>query len=86
MEKLASPYKAITAHVLVLPRPASTDRSELDAAVAGSLGEDFGTTALLPLPVLGIPRWWAANEDPAFYDDAFVFRTARVGSVGTPRG
>ena len=42
--------------------------------------------ALLPLPVLGIPRWWVANEDPAFYDDAFVFRAARVGSVNTPRG
>ena len=22
------------------------------------------------LPVLGVPGWWAGNEDPAFYDDA----------------
>jgi hypothetical protein len=86
MEKLALPYKAITAHVLVVLRPASATSSKLDVEVAGLLDEDFGTTALLPLPVLGIPRWWAANDDPAFYDDAFVFRAARVGSVGVPRG
>lgn len=86
MERLALPYKAITAHVLVVLRPASATSSKLDVEVAGLLDEDFGTTALLPLPVLGIPRWWAANDDPAFYDDAFVFRAARVGSVGAPRG
>ena len=86
MEKLSLPYKAITAHVLVVHRLASTDGGVLDAEVANSLDENFGTTALLPLPVLGIPRWWAANEDPAFYDDALVFRPARAGSAGAPRG
>lgn len=86
MEKLSTPYKGITAHVLVVVRPASTGSSELDVEMANSLGEDFRTKALLPLPVLGIPRWWAANEDPAFYDDSFVFRAARAGSAGTPRG
>jgi hypothetical protein len=29
---------------------------------------------LAPLPVLGIPGWWPANEEPGFYDDAQVFR------------
>jgi hypothetical protein len=28
----------------------------------------------LPLPVLGIPGWWAPNENPGFYDDTQVFR------------
>jgi hypothetical protein len=28
----------------------------------------------LPLPVLGVPGWWSSNLDPAFYDDASVFR------------
>ena len=86
MEKLASPYKGITAHVLVVPRPASTDPGELDVDVANILDEGLVTSALMPLPVLGIPRWWTANEDPAFYDDALVFRAARAGSAGTPRG
>jgi len=31
----------------------------------------------LPLPVLGVPDWWAANEDPNFYNDAAVFRIPR---------
>ena len=31
----------------------------------------------LPLPVLGVPGWWPANENPGFYDDADVFRPAR---------
>jgi len=30
-----------------------------------------------PLPVLGVPGWWRANEAPAFYDDARVFRPPR---------
>lgn len=30
-----------------------------------------------PLPVLGVPGWWPANEDGAFYDDADVFRPRR---------
>lgn len=31
-----------------------------------------------PLPVLGVPGWWPANEDPAFYDDAAVFRPPKA--------
>jgi hypothetical protein len=30
-----------------------------------------------PLPVLGIPGWWPANEAPGFYDDTAVFRPRR---------
>jgi Protein of unknown function (DUF3025) len=26
------------------------------------------------LPVLGIPGWWAGQEDPEFYTDKQVFR------------
>ncbi|MFP5413283.1 MAG: DUF3025 domain-containing protein, partial [Gammaproteobacteria bacterium] len=26
---------------------------------------------------LGIPGWWPGNEDPAFYNDASVFRPGR---------
>ena len=28
----------------------------------------------VPLPVLGVPGWWAANAAPDFYDDPKVFR------------
>jgi hypothetical protein len=35
---------------------------------------------LAPLPLLGVPGWWAANDDPAFYDDTAYFRPARRNS------
>lgn len=46
----------------------------VDAAVAAALNEELAREAFVPLPVLGVPGWWAANREPAFYDDAAVFR------------
>ena len=43
-----------------------------------------GCRAHTPLPVLGLPGWWPANEAPAFYADPQVFRPARVLSACTP--
>lgn len=84
LEKLSAPYKAITAHVVVVEVdaayfgwPASRRRAFLDTQLARRLGAWRDTRALTPLPVLGIPGWWAANADPAFYDDAQVFRSHR---------
>lgn len=69
LEKLTRPYKAVTAHALVL-----TGMREPDAAAAQLLHAGAESVELLPLPVLGIPGWWPANEDPQFYADAHVFR------------
>ena len=30
-----------------------------------------------PLPVLGIPGWWAANQNFSYYEDSLVFRPRR---------
>jgi hypothetical protein len=38
--------------------------------------------ALAPLPLLGVPGWWAANESEAFYDNTAYFRPGRAGSTG----
>jgi Protein of unknown function (DUF3025) len=74
MEKLMQPRKAITAHVWIVPELT-------DATVAASVTpERIGAKLFLPLPVLGVPGWWPANEDPAFYDDADVFRPPRTDS------
>jgi hypothetical protein len=71
MEKLMQPRKAITGHVWV------TDELT-DAGLASSLTpERLGAKLFLPLPVLGVPGWWAANAEPGFYDDADVFRLTR---------
>jgi len=32
----------------------------------------------LPTPVLGIPAWWPANENPDFYADTQVFRPPKA--------
>ena len=79
LEKLQTPRKPVTAHVYrVLAATDST--GEMDAWVAADL--DSGKLASKPfahLPVLGVPGWWPANENPAFYNDATVFRPAASG-------
>lgn len=71
MEKLMQPRKAITAHVWLVEE--ITDESLAASLEPGRLtAKDF-----LPLPVLGVPGWWPANEMPGFYDDADVFRRPR---------
>ncbi len=72
------PYKSITAHVYrVAPEAAPGDRA-LDAWLAATLTPEH--QALKPyqhLPVMGIPGWSPANEDPSFYADREVFRPRR---------
>ena len=82
IEKLTSPRKPITAHVWVLPFGRDDPRSAgLGAAAQAVLldalvPERLALRQHLPLPVLGVPGWWPANERPDFYDDAAVFRPA----------
>ena len=80
LEKLLNPYKSITVHVwrVGLPFDARGDLRALDAWLADDLQADkLARKPFAPLPVLGVPGWWPANEAPAFYDDAQVFRAAR---------
>ena len=71
LEKLMQPRKAITAHVWLSEGPT-------DSELASSLTpERLLAKSFLPLPVLGVPGWWSANEEPGFYDDADVFRRPR---------
>ncbi|AOW14940.1 hypothetical protein LPB72_12745 [Hydrogenophaga crassostreae] len=81
MEKLVTPYKSITAHVLRAPVPVGLggDLDAWDAWLAGQLNaEVLATKPFTPLPVLGVPGWWPANEDADFYNDATVFRPVRT--------
>jgi hypothetical protein len=84
LEKLVSPYKSITAHVLREPVPLTLgdDLAAWDAWLAQTLNAPLlASKPFTPLPVLGVPGWWPANEDRAFYADAGVFRPQRVASV-----
>lgn len=74
LEKLVSPRKPITAHVY-RAQTAIFSIASLDAWVAADLNaEKLAAKPFAHLPVLGVPRWWPANEAPGFYDDTSVFR------------
>ena len=78
LEKLVAPRKAATAHVLLAPG-ASPSLGLDDAAIAAALDPAWlATKPFVPLQVLGVPGWWAANQAPGFYDDPFVFRRPRA--------
>ncbi|MDO5290728.1 MAG: DUF3025 domain-containing protein [Pseudomonadota bacterium] len=82
LEKLLAPYKSITVHVwrAALPFDPAGDLHALDAWLATDLTpEKLAAKPFKPLPVLGVPGWWPANEAPGFYSDAQVFRPLRAG-------
>lgn len=77
LEKLVQPRKGITAHVY---RVTAQDHSvqAMDTWMAAELSaEKLARKPFAHLPILGVPGWWADNEEPGFYDDAFVFRSKR---------
>lgn len=76
LEKLLRPRKDLTAHVLRVPQGVAP--AAFDGWLAQTLTPEFLTEKpFQPLPVLGIPGWWAPNEDVRFYDDTGVFRPLR---------
>jgi hypothetical protein len=84
LDKARAPFIGLTAHALVLDvaaallvQPAASLAASLDDRLAAAVDQLPGPRALAPLPVLGIPGWWPANESPAFYDDTRYFRPGR---------
>jgi len=83
MEKLVTPYKAITAHTRVLTAPDSyfsLSESErlawVDAEMSRQLRSGLDTSGFMHLPIAGVPGWWE-GQDATFYADANVFRPSR---------
>lgn len=77
LEKLVTPYKSITVHVWRVTGPWASPPA-LDAWLAADLTPaKLAAKPFFPLPVLGVPGWWPANEDPDFYTDVEVFRPLR---------
>jgi hypothetical protein len=86
LHKALQPYVGITAHAMLLTVSAevlSTPLPQLIGAVdtlAAPIVHALETPlALSPLPLLGVPGWWPANEHAAFYDDTRYFRAGRAG-------
>jgi hypothetical protein len=80
LEKLITPYKSITGHVYRVANEINPhDETALDDWLVQDLQPaKLATKPYEPLPVLGVPGWWAANQDRAFYEDTQVFRPKRV--------
>jgi hypothetical protein len=87
LEKLVSPYKSVVAHVFPVQAAVYSEAfsalwdapERLDAAVAAQLGDTaLQPKPFVPLPVLGVPAWWAPNERADFYADRTVFRPPKA--------
>lgn len=80
LEKLVAPRKPIVAHVYRV-QCAMDSIANSDAWLAQQIEPaNWSTKPFTPLPVLGVPGWWPANEDPQFYADPQVFRPPRAVS------
>jgi len=77
LEKLENPYKSITAHTLVLE---AFERSwnAIDIALSSQLDAKLTSKMFTPLPLMGIPGWFATNDSPEFYADERVFRKPKA--------
>ncbi|MEZ5658568.1 MAG: DUF3025 domain-containing protein [Burkholderiaceae bacterium] len=75
LDKLRTPFKGVCARVWILPVDAQTPAATIDALLAEAIARGAPwREALPPMPVLGVPGWWPANESADFYDDPTVFR------------
>ena len=85
LEKLVQPYKSITVHVWRVPQGLA-DLPAIDAWLAHDLlAGKLASKPFCPMPVLGVPGWWPANQEPSFYADDGVFRPARHPPSVTPQ-
>jgi hypothetical protein len=90
-EKALAPFVGMTAKALMFEVPErvlslETDAlaQEADRLVALRLmqpGSLPGGRALAPVPLLGVPGWWADNESAVFYDNTAYFRPGRAGAA-----
>jgi len=95
LEKFLKPYKAITAHALLVqldPGSFAQDRASLLVQLENRLASELLDGSLLttpadlsPLPLAGIPGWWhGSTQDRDFYADGQVFRKPATGNTPAP--
>lgn len=89
LEKLIQPRKPLCAHSIVInvsqdffALSLSTRIQYLDNKLTKYMDrllsqDDVTPRKLAPLPILGVPHFWAANVDAKFYEDNYVFRSGR---------
>ena len=89
LEKLLQPRKALCAHSIVInvtqdffalslsERISHLDKRAADYMEALLSQLDVTPRKLSPLPILGVPHYWAENANSSFYEDSQVFRSGR---------
>lgn len=78
LEQLLNPRKGLTAHVWI-GSCALDSIADADAwLAAGCTAQALAAKPFTPLPVLGVPGWWAGNQNFSFYDDSLVFRPPKT--------
>lgn len=82
-EMATRPYDGLTAKMLALPisegffsLPLLSQYRLLDEKLSDALLQNVlhDERQLSPLPLLGIPTWYAANEQPSYYENTEYFR------------
>jgi hypothetical protein len=82
LESLRAPFVGLTGKALALRISPCAPRAELDEALSSALPDALAGDGLFPLPLLGVPGWYAP-QDPAFYDNSRYFRRKRRHSPGS---
>ena len=89
LEQLIEPRKTLCAHSVVLnvspdffTQALSERMVQIDFLLAEYVHqmlsqENVTPRQLAPLPILGVPHFWANNVNPDFYEDSRVFRNGR---------
>ncbi|WP_201587142.1 DUF3025 domain-containing protein [Psychrobacter jeotgali] len=89
IEQLVQPRKPLCAHSVVInvsqdffALSTSERMTFLDATLADYMDEllsknEVTPRYLAPLPILGVPHFWAENVNAEFYKDSYVFRSGR---------
>lgn len=78
LEQLLAPRKGLTAHVWCANAAMDSGASADAWLAARCTAEALAAKPFTPLPVLGVPGWWAGNENFSFYDDSLVFRPRKT--------
>ncbi len=89
-EMATAPFIGLTAKALFLPVPAGFSQWSLpatyqyaDRLLAQQIesGQLLSAEQLTPLPLLGVPLWYPANNQPGFYQNRDYFRPERAGQT-----
>jgi hypothetical protein len=81
LEQLASNWhRGVTVKAQWLPLHCDTTLGELDTFLSEAIRTNNALRddeRRIPIPLLGVPGWFAENEEATCYDDGHIFRPAR---------